>query len=304
MRTVVLKTYTSDTEIYWKTLETILGYEVHQIQYDHLLHSRHNEVIEQTKAINPELIVFIGAVESSHGRPILQLDNLCRLREIAPTIHMCGDAGDYPWWPILDEYDKAKCFSVQVSIDGNRDSPINYFDNGIVKLVPVDPTKFLYPKLWNEKNTFIGLTGNHGHGERGGMMDYLKSRSDCQYVFGVDYPALVNFMMDCKIIVNCPMTGSAKTDHVKARVTETGWARACLFERTNRYTASWFDPGIDYVEYEDVRDLASKLDWASSNLDKACDMAYSFRNRIVAEHHPVIFWRDVFAKGKVLFAGA
>jgi len=111
-------------------------------------------------------------------------------------------------------------------------------------------------------------------------------------------------MMDCKIIVNCPMTGSTKTDHVKARVTETGWARACLFERTNRYTASWFDPGIDYAEYEDVRDLATKLDWASKNPDQIYEMANSLRNRIVAEHHPVIFWRDVFAKGKVLFAGA
>ena len=300
MKVVVLKTYTSDTEIYYQTMRTVLGYEVIPIQYDHLPHAHHYIVIDHTRDLKPDLIVFIGAVESSHGRPIIQLENLKNLRDIAPTIHMCGDAGDKPWWPILDEYDQAGCFDCQVSIDGSMDSPIDRYRNGIVKLVPVDPTKFVHKKHWHEKKTFVGMTGNHGHGERGAMMDVVKTHPEARWLgYGVDYAALVEFMFDCKIIVNCPMTGSGQSDHVKCRVTETGWATACLLERKNKQTAYWFKPGQDYLEYIDSADLIDKLIWAKNNDDEVHAMARSLRESIVTKHHPAVFWGDVFAKAGI-----
>jgi hypothetical protein len=295
MKIVVLKTYTADTDIYWKTLPG-LGHEVVPIQYDHLPHRRHDEVISQAKQENPDLIIFIGAVEESHGKPILQPTQLQRLREIAQAIHMCGDAGDEPWWPTLELYDRCGFFNVQVTIDGNFDNPIGSFKNGIVKLCPVDPNNFNLRLPWHKKTTFAGLTGGIGHGPRGEMMARMMKRVDVKSVpYGSNYYDVASFMCNCKVIINYPMRGSGKGDHVKARVVETGWAGACLFEKANPHTARWFQPGWDYIGYEDLNHLDALLNDSVKFDDTLSNIAQRFHERVAKEHNPEVFWQDVFA---------
>ena len=293
MKIVVLKTYTDDTRIYWATLPP-LGHEVIPLQYDHLPHDRHSEVITATSELKPDLLIFIGAVESSHGRPILRLDSLKKLADVAPMIHMCGDAGDEPWWDMLIEYDRAGCFVAQVSIDGNFNTPINDFKNGIIKLCPVDPREFTNRQTWTDRKHFIGLTGNAGHGRRGEMMRYVSGLPETTWIQNVSYHDYANFMCNCKVIVNCPMRGSAQGDHVKARVVETGWAGACLLEAGNTHTARWFTPGVEYLEYahfDEIRMLVHMKD----SIDLRY-LAMRFHEKVSKEHNPQKFWNDVFSK--------
>jgi hypothetical protein len=296
VKIAILKTYTTDTDIYWKTLPK-LGHGCHQFPYDHLPHSRHGEIVDGVRVLNPDIIIFIGAVEKSHGRPILQSTTLQNLSTIAPMIHMCGDAGDEPWWPILESYDRLGCFCCQVSIDGNFETPLSGFKNGIVKLCPVDPDSFVNCKPWDERSVFVGMTGGIGHGERGEMM---RSMMKLPYVkairYGSDYQAVADFMGDCKIIVNHSMRGSGQGGHVKARVVETGWAGACLFESNNSHTRKWFSN--DYVEYLDVDDIIAKLNHFRNDASLE-HLANKFNCTVSKQHHPKVFWHDVFEKAGV-----
>ena len=293
MKIGLLKTYTDDTRNYWATLPS-LGHEVTPMPYDHLPHDRHNEVIAAISELKPDLLIFIGAVESSHGRPILRVDSLKKLADIAPMIHMCGDAGDEPWWDTLIEYDRAGCFVAQVSIDGNFNTPINDFKNGIIKLCPVDPREFTNRQPWANRNHFIGLTGSVGHGRRGEMMRYVSELPETTWIQNVSFQDYANFMCHCKVIVNSPMRGSGKGDHVKARVVETGWAGACLFEAYNDATACWFEPGVEYLEHESLSDIPVLIQ--RTNLDI---IARRFHAKVANEHNPEKFWGDVFHKAKI-----
>jgi hypothetical protein len=148
MHALFLVTYTEDCEKNWRSWKSI-GNTCDVEVYDNRPHDRQKEIVAQAEAIKPQVIVYIGAIEKYHRRPVLKSDILKRLRDIAPSIHICGDASDKPWWEWLMLYDAQECFSVQVSIDGSFDTPLADSDTGMIKLTPTDPSTFA-PKYGNE----------------------------------------------------------------------------------------------------------------------------------------------------------
>lgn len=295
MEVLVLKPHSVDSSNYWSGLQS-LGHNIGLLQYDIMPHDKHIELVETARKLKPDAIIFIGAHERSFGLPVIQPDNLKRFKEIAPLIHMCGDAGDEPWWDQLQMYDREQCFTVQVSLDGVYDCPIALFKNGMVKLTPIDPRPFANYTPWQDRTRFVGVTGGHGHSERGEMMNHMIGRG-VAWFHQMSYAQMADGMGQCKIIVNCPMCGSAKKDQVKGRVVETAWAGACLFERTNNFTRRWF--GSDFVEYNDLADLDKKLQWAKENDATIAQLATNMRNKVAMNHHPQVFWWDVFGMAGV-----
>jgi hypothetical protein len=274
------------------------------MQYDDGVN--HSDLVAIANSKKPDAIVYIGACPKSFNRPVMEPDTLKRLREVAKTIHMCGDASDEPWFDALQEYDSKECFDCQVSIDGNFDTPIASFKNGIVKLTPINPL-FFKPLSWDERPILVGVTGGHGHGVRGNMTTRLKALSD-KYgnsivsVLGnrVSYQEMADFMCRCRCIVNCPMRGSAKGDHVKGRVIETAWARACLLECSNPHTSKWFVPNIDYLVWDDGNHLSSIIDWCSICPSYPKFSFTGLHTKVAENHSPGIFWNEVFSKAGVV----
>lgn len=71
-------------------------------------------ILSRAQDIAPELIFYVGYF--NYG-PAIQ--TLCALRKLAPMIHLCCDAGDGHYWvPMLNRYKEAKCFDLQVNLDG------------------------------------------------------------------------------------------------------------------------------------------------------------------------------------------
>lgn len=297
MKVLVLRTHSQDCENKVLSLQCI-GHEVDVIRYDDRPHDRHHEVVEHAKQSKPDAIVYIGAIEGAHDRPTLQPDILKQLRDIAKTIHICGDASDYPWWPFLEKYDALECFDVQVSIDGNSETPLAGFKNGIVKLTPTDPTLFK-PVPWNERTLFATFAGGLGHGERADLIACLTASMDVHWIRNTTQTALCETMGNSKVSINHAMNGTGDKFHVKGRVVESGWAMSCLMEKKNPHTAQWFTPGVDYIEYDDVKDAARKLEWAKSHDTEIMDMAGRFHEKVNSLHHPEVFWHDVFAKAGI-----
>lgn len=298
MNILVLRTFTADCEKNWRSLEC-LGHTCTVIQYD--ADDRTPQMIVDLAAMTkPDAIVYIGAIEKYHGRRVLAPGALCELRGIAPTIHICGDGSDEPWWEWLDAYDRAGCFACQVSIDGSQSTPIAGFKNGMVRLTPTDP--FAFPATpWEDRLIPSAFPGGLGHGARAELVAHLtqKAKGFEWRNSSTSYGEMAVFMSNAKIIVNSPMNGSGTGDHVKGRVVETGFAGACLLERAGSPTSRWFRAGVDYLEYTDPDSAVVALQAAAENDGHVRTIAERFAARVRTEHHPRVFWRDVFAKAGV-----
>lgn len=294
MKILGLTTFTADTEKNWRSLRC-LGHDVAVHVYDALTHDRHGTLADIAREMKPAAIVYVGAIEKYHGRPVMQPDVLCRMREVAPTIHICGDGSDEPWWEHLVEYDRRGCFSAQISIDGNPQTPISEMATGLVTLTPTDPAIF-GPRPWSEKNIACGMAGGRGHGERANLLQALAGAKMLVWMDsagGASYDALGEFLGRCQVVANCPVNGSGRGDHVKGRVIEAAFAGAALLERANPITRRWFRLD-EYFEYADPDGAIAKLRWCAEHLADVAATAERFRTRALAEHHPRVFWSNAF----------
>jgi hypothetical protein len=285
MKALFFTTYTPNNEVFWKSLECT-GVEVIPQRYDDRPYERHAEFIDIARNVAPDFIVCVGALDWGPGisNPIPKHPILCRLRDIAPSVLLCGDVADSAWWGTLDEYASHGCFDLVVGMDGCAR------DGVIPKLTPVDARAYR-PLPWNERPIQIGCNGGQG-GERGQMIGMLNAVTPGI----VPAEAMAAFMCRCKAIVNAPRNGTGNDDHVKGRVVETGFAGACLLERRNAATARWFTPGVDYVEYGSPEDGFHKLQWIINNDAAAAQIAQNLLTKMQAEHHPSIFWGDVIKR--------
>ena len=297
MKVMALITWT-DCENKYRSLQAI-GHEVVTVQYDDRPHERHGELVDAAREIAPDMILFIGAVEEFHRRPVPRPDILRALNAVAPMVHMCNDSADDPWWPLLEEYDREKCFTIQLCIDGAHNSPISKFENGIVALTPVDFRPFrLVP--WLERSINCGLVGGLGHGPRQHILSQLVNRGVATLTVGPAdrcYDAMAAVMCQTKITFCHPMTGSGRHQHVKGRVIESGFSMSAVLELKGSPTSEWFMPGRDYYEYDDV----DHAEWLLTRADIDWQLsARRLRKKVMDEHHPFVFWNKVMERAKEL----
>lgn len=294
MKAMILRTYTADTEKTWKSFE-YLGHDCDVHVYDDRPHDRQNEFVEHAQHTQPHMIMYIGAIEQYHGRPVLQPDILKRLNDIAPMVHICGDASDRPWWEWLQLYHDQGCFSAQVSIDGVFNTPLTEHKEGLVLLTPTIPSAFI-PTDWDARNIQASMAGGLGHGQRAELVANLHGRGAIEWMDSRDgrsYDDMAEFMCRSRIVVNSPMNGTGDADHVKGRVIECGWAGACLLERVKSPTRRWFQKGLEYLEYSGVEDALKKIEWAREHDAEVKGIAARFRQRVMFEHSPGVFWDKV-----------
>jgi hypothetical protein len=280
VKALFLHTRTPNCEVMWRSLEAV-GWDVTPRRYDE--HDRYMDLVTQAESLRPELIVYLGSVVGF----VPGTDVLRRLRDVAPSVLLCGDASDNAWHPTLDAYRREDCFSVYVSIDGTER------EGFLTKLTPVDPRPYA-PRPWVERTVPVGYTGSD-IGERTGVIAATGAASPGL----VGHDEMARFLCDCRVVVNAPINGTGNADHVKGRVLEAGFSQSLLLERRNGATARWFTPGTEYLEYENPDDARAKLDWARSYDDEAQEIAAALHRRVTAEHHPAVFWRDVLHAGGV-----
>jgi hypothetical protein len=293
MRVLVFVTHTSNCEPFWRSLEAI-GHEVQVAQYDDRPHDRHDELIELARVSKPDFMVYVGAYEPSHGRPVPSPPTLQRLRAVAPLILICGDAADYPWWPVLEEYHAKECFTTMVAIDGSFETPIASFAEGITLLTPTDPRSF-NPLPWDQRTIKLGMIGGTGHRDK--LIRELQSRSLIDFrqgPVGRSYNDFAQIMDQTKLTLNCAETGTGAHLHVKGRVIEAGFAGSAVLEVRNSPLNKWFSPGEDYIEYDSLEDILNLNRDVPDFAIKA--VAEKFHKKMVTEHSPEVFWGKVLTK--------
>ena len=269
------------------------------------------EIYNSAKDYKPDLIVYVGAANGN--TPTAVGFNRLR-REIAPTVHFCSDAADEPWWKFLQEFDEEKSFTAQVALDGNKNWPLAHKE--ITALTPLDPSHFPNPPIPHKNRpTVFGFAGNPGSvsklkdgrvvGRRplvAQMIQFgLQHRARTRCRGDIDssvssYKEAATYMANTRIMPNFAQTGSFERMHVKGRVVEAGWAGCLLLEPKGSPTPDWFEPGVDYLQYDDMEQAKGFVDKYRNDHEGSQAFGLRLRAKVEAEHSPQKFWGRIFAR--------
>ena len=281
------------------------------------------QIIKEMEDFRPDIILQSSAFE---GYFCLLNETLTKLNSIAPFVHVCHDASDFPWWGLMEGYERDNCYSLTLNIDGGKvwpggdHWPYYGFDTaatkhergpiikGLTLLTPVDPRPYLMNQKQRVSERFypIGYAGNTGGPIRGLMVQQLirhipeilvRQRQETPN----SYMEYASFLSNCRLTINVPFTGSNSAKHVKGRVVEAGYAGTCLMEWHNPATEEWFIPRHEYVSYgkemqiyEGVQDAIDQAKFLIARPKLCEDIAMALQARVLREHSPQVFWSKVF----------
>ena len=292
MRVTILATYGSNCIPIYNSLQTI-GHELTVITYTHIpdLHQL-PRLVDESK---PDWVVMFGICTA--GPDPVHLPTVGTLVEIGrrhPFVHLCCDASDPIWWPQLQQYYDADCFRLQVNVDGTKTGPIGR--HGLTMLCPIDPAQFPQ-KPWAARPIELGFLGGYGGPHpRGLMVEELTEQNILTARLRSNngpFSEYAEFMTSCRCVWNHAANGSGDRMQVKARVVETGFAGAVLFENEGSPTEKWFAPEIDYLSYDDVDSVRDGLYWIKTHPDEAEAMTKRLQTKMLEQHSPAIAWNKV-----------
>lgn len=294
MKALFLTTSSSEVQKYEECLRN-LGVETRSATYDTPGISE-KLLFDRAKEYAPDMIVYIG----SRWGATLSLVTLARLQShVAPSVHICSDAADPPWHDLLREYAEKGAFTLQVAIDGSDRWPGS--KRGLTLLTPVETANFQTVPALHQRPILAGFAGNAGGGgpsKRTLLLTELlahkaidlRTRSPLPYT----YDGYCDYLTKLKVSLNIAYSGTEQTMHVKGRVIESGLAGCVLLENAASGTASWFDPGTDYMVYEDAEDARRKIKEISNMPQLALqEMAASLRRKVTRDHSPLKFWTAI-----------
>lgn len=297
MKGLVFTTGTPDTIKLVRSFQS-LGHETEVIQYDvgPTSGGNHVHMLQQVQGRTPDVIVYIGAIKEIHHSWVPSTEELCEINRLAPMIHICSDAADPPWHKSLEEYDAAKAFALQVTIDGSYDSPIARF--GLVALTPVHHDWFSNNPPYSERSVHCGFAG--GIGIRADILNFI-GRHGLLHHFGngghgAEYYDLCRFYGSCRTVINDARTGSTERRHMKGRFVEAGMAGCVVLEPTDSPAGNWFTPGEDFLAYQNPGEAVELIRRADPELERYEKIGRRMRERMIAEHSAPVFWRKVFER--------
>jgi len=81
------------------------------VTYDITGEPQDAKIVRRVRSYAPDVIFYIGG---TGGSGLLRPRTFKWLRSFAPTIHLCWDSGDEPWFTLLSTYKERGCFDLQV----------------------------------------------------------------------------------------------------------------------------------------------------------------------------------------------
>jgi len=196
MKALFITTHTKDVDSLVRAWDCWNDIKAERIIFNYRQPIDNPAMLKQARAISPDVIFYIGAALMDGGP---RVETLIQLRELAPMVNMCCDAGDQPWHPILEVYRSRRCFDLQVTLDGCYSAPVDH-----VTITPVDPG----PWIGNDppRTIFCGFSGNYGGGNP--RMDILPPLIRANLLTlrnrnkHGDYDGHARFTRSCNLIIN------------------------------------------------------------------------------------------------------
>ena len=246
-----------------------------------------DEIIQAVKKYDPDIIFYIGACGPTKGEP--NKKTFQKIKEHCPSIHLCCDSADEPWWPHIRQYRAFGCFDSQVGIDGQTKCPMDY-----VTLTPVDPRP--YQRKQVTRDIKIGFSGSMGWGWRYDTLNPLQS-ADIVTVrsrqIQQSYDAHVDFMMRCQMQINLSFSGTEQAHQVKGRVLECANAGSALLEWHQSPTKNWF-PEDSFFTFEDIFQVEKIYQMVED--EDIFKRAVSFKAHYEKHYQPKMIYQNIIGQ--------
>ena len=248
--------------------------------YNHIGIRNDHLMLEAARNMRPDVVFWIGAHMGS-GNP--RSETFKKVRDIAPLVNLCSDAGDWPWHEVLRIYKKRGCFDLQVSIDGAKSAPVD-----LATLTPIDDVPFSALKNLKNRDIRCGFSGTVGRWNSRSevvlALEWFGNLTVRRRVDEDNYEEHVQFLSRCQMLLNFSHTGTGQRHHVKGRVLEAGWSGCALLESKGSPVWHWF-PADCYIMYGNPKEAAQIIsDMGAKQIhEMAANLAYQVRQRYTAK---------------------
>ena len=272
--------------------------DISVLRYDTIGTPVDRGIIDGIDRHRPDLCLYIS---QAAGPYVAAPSTFNRIREHTRIVHLCLDAGDTGFTPLLTKYRDEGCFSFTIACDGCTDGPVDW-----IAFHPVDPRPYRpFMGQLSSRVLPFGSCGGWPYGKRREVIEALKR--DCGlYIkpreenYG-SYQRYANFLMSCQIVVDCALSAGgfdgkgpyART--LKTRAIEVGLAGACLLEIRGCALNKWAEEDVDYATYETPDEAVAVARDLMANPDKAQRMAERLSRVVREKMNPTIFWSSVFS---------
>jgi hypothetical protein len=233
-------------------------HEVRVHRYDKHGSPPDRAMLQAADEFKPEVILYVS---QAAGPWLASPSTFKRLSDRYKTVHLCLDAFDIGFAPLLEIYAREHAFTLTVACDGGNAGPVDY-----VSFHPVDPRPYAYPgKRHVERSFALGTCGGFPYGLRKEVCDRLVA--NCGMVVKPreekwgSYGRYARFLGECRIVLDCALSAGgfdgkgpyART--LKTRAIEVGLAGACLLELRGAAIENHFDDLTPpFLRYEDGDD--------------------------------------------------
>ena len=272
--------------------------DIRVLRYDRCGAPVDRGILDGVDRYSPHLLLYIS---QAAGPYVPQTSTFHRIREHTPIVHLCLDAGDTGFTPLLTKYRDEGCFTYTVACDGCACGPVDW-----IGFHPIDFRNYRHSQipLLSRRAVRLGTCGGFPYGLRRDTIEALKR--DCGlYIkpreenYG-SYQRYANFLMSCQIVVDCALSAGgfdgkgpyART--LKTRAIEVGLAGACLLEIRGCALNKWAEEDVDYATYETPDEAVAVARDLMANPDKAQRMAERLSRVVREKMNPTIFWSNVF----------
>jgi len=285
----------SDMLTYWiiGSIDCLNDHDVHICRYDRIGLPVDRGMLDFADRVKPDVILYVSQAD---GPFVAEPSTFRRLRDTAPTVHLCFDAGDIGFERLLNTYKEKQCFDVTVACDGCNMGPVD-----LVLFHPVDPRPYAEPL---QRDIALGTCGGFPYGLRKDVSEHLVRKSGLiikpREEWYNSYPRFADFLKRCRIVLDCALSAGGHdgkgpyTRTLKTRAIETGLAGACLLELRGCALSKYAVEDRDYVTYETKEEAEDKVSDLMRDWDRAAAIAARFHTLVTTRLSPRVFWHEIW----------
>lgn len=286
-------------------------YVFHRVHYDEcqMVYGKHIDEILPDYCKNNEIDVIIvtplggGGIMGDNSNP----SETCLLKLKELGVYICyqwpdfgggfgGETAKY-----LDQQGLANLHIIWDNGWSPYHNSYPYSDRHLKLWVPQD-NKMFTPKF-GEQTVPVSFIGSPRYQDRSFFISHLRSMLPEFVLRGGQREEnlgpyeYADFIRDSKISINFSLS-PANFFQTKGRVFEVMACQSMLLEYKNPATASLFEPGVDYVEFEQPNDLVDKAYYYLEHDEERKKIAESGYNKYLQKYTGKIYWDTIFDKIK------
>ena len=279
-------------------------FDISVCRYDRIGVPVDHGILDRVSRDKPDCVLYVS---QAAGPFVPSISSFKSISRGTPLVHICLDAGDVGFVPMLTKWRDNDCFTYTVACDGCATGPVDFISFHPVDVRPYRTSEGMGERHYvalEERPLALGTCGGFPYGLRKQVMDALTARCGLvmkqrEEVYG-SYSRYSRFLMSCQIVPDCALSAGgpegkgpyAKT--LKTRAIEVGLAGACLLELRGCALNKWATEDVDYATYataEEACDVCSDL---MRDHDRASRLAHNLSAVVRDKMNPTIFYSAIF----------